>query len=192
MRRIADGLVPRLALALALAAGAAAAQPSSGGADAGLARLLRMPDIAGDTLVFVHGGDLWVAPADGGTAVLPVVDDPTEVVAVAGAASTAPAVASTAAVARSRRALPWRPIAVAAACFVAGFVLVALLRAGVRASGLGDLAPVDAVPSTTVAPTTAAPTTTAPPPTTAAPADDDHGGGGRGNGRARDRDRDDD
>ena len=69
MRRIADGLVPRLTLALALAAGAAAAQPSaSGDADAGLARLLRMPDIAGDTLVFVYAGDLWVAHADGGTA----------------------------------------------------------------------------------------------------------------------------
>ncbi|HSN55927.1 MAG TPA: S41 family peptidase [Candidatus Sulfomarinibacteraceae bacterium] len=31
-------------------------------------RLLRFPDIHGDTVVFCYGGDLWSAPADGGTA----------------------------------------------------------------------------------------------------------------------------
>lgn len=31
-------------------------------------RLLRFPDVHGDKLVFVHGGDLWLAPAGGGTA----------------------------------------------------------------------------------------------------------------------------
>jgi tricorn protease len=32
------------------------------------ARLLRFPDIHGDTVVFSHGGDLWSVPATGGTA----------------------------------------------------------------------------------------------------------------------------
>ncbi len=32
-------------------------------------KLLRFPDICGDQVVFCHGGDLWRAPADGGTAV---------------------------------------------------------------------------------------------------------------------------
>ena len=45
------------ALALALRAGAAED-----------ARLLRFPDINGDTIVFSHGGDLWTVPASGGTA----------------------------------------------------------------------------------------------------------------------------
>jgi tricorn protease len=31
-------------------------------------RLLRFPDIFGDTVVFCYGGDLWSAPADGGSA----------------------------------------------------------------------------------------------------------------------------
>ena len=31
-------------------------------------KLLRFPDIHGDRVVFTHGGDLWVAPAAGGTA----------------------------------------------------------------------------------------------------------------------------
>ena len=30
--------------------------------------LLRFPDVHGDTLVFVHGDDLWTAPAGGGLA----------------------------------------------------------------------------------------------------------------------------
>ncbi|HSN54639.1 MAG TPA: hypothetical protein VLT32_08190, partial [Candidatus Sulfomarinibacteraceae bacterium] len=32
-------------------------------------RLLRFPDIHGDQVVFCYGGDLWKAPADGGTAI---------------------------------------------------------------------------------------------------------------------------
>jgi len=35
----------------------------------GQTRLLRFPDIAGETVVFTYGGDLWKAPAAGGTAV---------------------------------------------------------------------------------------------------------------------------
>ncbi|WP_026852941.1 S41 family peptidase [Geothrix fermentans] len=50
-------LLSRLALALALA-GTAQAQT----------KLLRFPDIHGDKVVFTHGGDLWSAPAAGGTA----------------------------------------------------------------------------------------------------------------------------
>ncbi|MBI4913873.1 MAG: PD40 domain-containing protein [Acidobacteria bacterium] len=45
-------------LALALAALPAQAQT----------KLLRYPDIHGDKVAFVHGGDLWTAPASGGTA----------------------------------------------------------------------------------------------------------------------------
>jgi tricorn protease len=40
----------------------------SAGADPGEARLLGYPDIHEDTVVFVHGGDLWRAPATGGIA----------------------------------------------------------------------------------------------------------------------------
>jgi len=32
------------------------------------ARLLRFPDVHGDTVVFSHGGDLWSAPVSGGPA----------------------------------------------------------------------------------------------------------------------------
>src|SRR5688572_3698537 len=32
-------------------------------------RLLRFPDVHGDRLVFTYGGDLWLAPTSGGTAV---------------------------------------------------------------------------------------------------------------------------
>ena len=31
-------------------------------------KLLRFPDIHGDKVVFTYGGDLWTAPAKGGTA----------------------------------------------------------------------------------------------------------------------------
>ncbi|HEX8685057.1 MAG TPA: hypothetical protein VF654_01110, partial [Pyrinomonadaceae bacterium] len=34
----------------------------------GLARLLRYPDIHGDTIAFVYAGDIWTVPAAGGTA----------------------------------------------------------------------------------------------------------------------------
>ena len=32
------------------------------------ARLLRFPDVNGDTIAFSHGGDLWTVPAAGGVA----------------------------------------------------------------------------------------------------------------------------
>ena len=50
-----------LLLALSLSSAAAAAQESE-------TRLLRFPDIHGDRVVFCYGGDLWRAPAAGGTA----------------------------------------------------------------------------------------------------------------------------
>ncbi len=34
----------------------------------GLARLLRFPDIHGETIAFVYAGDIWTVPAEGGTA----------------------------------------------------------------------------------------------------------------------------
>jgi tricorn protease len=43
----------------------AAAQPRRG---EDLARLLRFPDIHGDTIAFVYAGDIWTVPAAGGTA----------------------------------------------------------------------------------------------------------------------------
>ena len=48
-------------LALSLSSAATAAQESE-------TRLLRFPDIHGDRVVFCYGGDLWRAPAAGGTA----------------------------------------------------------------------------------------------------------------------------
>ncbi|HVR43081.1 MAG TPA: PDZ domain-containing protein [Thermoanaerobaculia bacterium] len=36
--------------------------------DEGLTRLLRQPDIHGDTIAFVYAGDIWIASAGGGTA----------------------------------------------------------------------------------------------------------------------------
>src|SRR6185295_19474735 len=32
-------------------------------------KLLRFPDISGDRVVFTYGGDLWTAPATGGSAI---------------------------------------------------------------------------------------------------------------------------
>ncbi len=51
-----------------LAAGALAADPVLGEPDFNDARLLRMPDIHGDTVVFVYAGDLWTVPVAGGRA----------------------------------------------------------------------------------------------------------------------------
>ncbi len=51
---------------LLLVALAAALAPAS--SRAGEARLLRFPDIRGDTIAFSHGGDLWTVPAAGGVA----------------------------------------------------------------------------------------------------------------------------
>jgi len=53
-------LVPALMMGLLMAAGALAIDD---------ARLLRSPDVYGDRIVFVYGGDLWTAPVAGGDAV---------------------------------------------------------------------------------------------------------------------------
>lgn len=53
--------IASLLLALTVSSPAAAAQD-------GETRLLRFPDIHGDRVVFCYGGDLWRAPATGGTA----------------------------------------------------------------------------------------------------------------------------
>jgi len=73
MRRspVAKPSVALLTLLVALggaAAAHAAATTAAPPADAGLTRLLRYPDITGDTIVFSYGGDLWVVDADGGDA----------------------------------------------------------------------------------------------------------------------------
>lgn len=52
-------------LLLLCAIAPAAAQPRRGD---DLARLLRYPDIHGDTIAFVYAGDIWTVPATGGTA----------------------------------------------------------------------------------------------------------------------------
>jgi tricorn protease len=65
-----------LALALSLVAVAGPLEPAVAQEplgdrttdDTGLTRLLRQPDIHGDLVVFVYGGDLWRASAAGGTA----------------------------------------------------------------------------------------------------------------------------
>ncbi len=56
---------PRLTLGLALAALSLAAPPALAADEA---RLLRFPDVHGDTIAFSHGGDLWSVPASGGPA----------------------------------------------------------------------------------------------------------------------------
>jgi tricorn protease len=53
-------------LSLCLAAAAVLFAPAAGSAQT---KLLRFPDIAGDKVVFTYAGDLWTAPASGGTAV---------------------------------------------------------------------------------------------------------------------------
>src|SRR4051795_9998189 len=54
-------LLKKTILALAIAAVAATAVAAQ-------TKLLRFPDIYGDRVVFTYGGDLWTAPASGGTA----------------------------------------------------------------------------------------------------------------------------
>ena len=134
-------------------------------------------------------GAVAVAPDDGGTAVLPVLDDPTVVV-------PAPAIAAAAPIRAPASTFPWRRAAVAVACFVVGFLLVLAVRAdrGISAEVEVDDADPAVVTSTTIAPTTTVPPTTVPPPTVPPPPPDDHGdeeGGGRGNGNGRGNDRDD-
>ncbi|MFO7610430.1 MAG: PDZ domain-containing protein [Candidatus Krumholzibacteriia bacterium] len=55
-------------LAVLAAAPALAADPVEAEPDFADTRLLRMPDIHGDTIVFVYAGDLWTVPAAGGQA----------------------------------------------------------------------------------------------------------------------------
>ena len=51
-------ILPALIIILSVGAVSAAAQT----------KLLRFPDISGDRVVFTYGGDIWTAPADGGSA----------------------------------------------------------------------------------------------------------------------------
>jgi tricorn protease len=67
-RRLARPLATVLLALLAVVAPTAAQTATAAAGDEGLARLLRQPDIAGDTIVFVYAGDLWVVGAEGGTA----------------------------------------------------------------------------------------------------------------------------
>ncbi len=55
-----------LGLLTCLASPLDAQTPSPG---AGETRLLRFPDLHGDRVAFTYAGDIWLAPADGGTAV---------------------------------------------------------------------------------------------------------------------------
>jgi tricorn protease len=64
LRRLAATVLPLLALLPALAAAAPGARPDG----AGGARLLRYPDIHGNTIAFVYAGDIWVVDAAGGLA----------------------------------------------------------------------------------------------------------------------------
>ncbi|MEO5820202.1 MAG: peptidase S41, partial [Vicinamibacteraceae bacterium] len=52
----------------AFVAPASAGQGPAAVPAAAQSKLLRFPDLYGDRLVFTHGGDLWLAPAGGGTA----------------------------------------------------------------------------------------------------------------------------
>ncbi|HJX29073.1 MAG TPA: hypothetical protein VJ885_14285, partial [Thermoanaerobaculia bacterium] len=53
---------------LILGTAAASLGAQTGTATTGGSRLLRFPDIHGDTVVFSHAGDLWVAASSGGPA----------------------------------------------------------------------------------------------------------------------------
>src|SRR5262245_59657954 len=68
MRRSASTFAFLSCLVTVAALGTPAAAAVAAADDAGLTRLLRYPDIAGDTIVFSYGGDLWVVGADGGDA----------------------------------------------------------------------------------------------------------------------------
>lgn len=144
-----------------------------------------MPAVAADLRALSSPAD------DGGTAVLPIVGDPTVAVPVVPAGAAPSGDARPAAVV-ANRAWPWRRMAFAAGCFLVGFLLVLAVRA--EDPSLDGPAPTTTTPTTVAAtvPTTAAPLTTAPPPPPAADEDDGEegeGGGNRGNGRGK---RDDD
>jgi tricorn protease len=57
-----------MAALLLLLPGLAAAQPPQSAPSSGETRLLRYPDICGNTIAFVYGGDIWLADAQGGVA----------------------------------------------------------------------------------------------------------------------------
>src|ERR1051325_6044710 len=59
MQRVMKQIITILALV---------ATAASVSAQTNLTRLLRQPDIHGDTVAFVYGGDIWLAPAKGGEA----------------------------------------------------------------------------------------------------------------------------
>jgi hypothetical protein len=123
--------------------------------------------------------------ATDGTAVLPVVDDATEAIAVAGPVAAAPVagpVAAAPAVARRSNLPGW---VVPLACFVVGFLVVLAIRAAASGDGLDAPAPASTTATTTAPTTTAPPPPTTAPPTTAPP-DDDGGDGEEGGGRGRD------
>jgi tricorn protease len=61
---VTAALVRVLALSALCAAGSTLVPAPA----AAQSKLLRFPDIQGDRIVFTHGGDLWLAPAAGGTA----------------------------------------------------------------------------------------------------------------------------
>ena len=69
-RRPTHHLLAAALAALLLPAGGPRAEVAAApaGEESGEARLLRFPDVHGDTVVFSHGGDLWTAPAAGGPA----------------------------------------------------------------------------------------------------------------------------
>src|SRR6185503_16535977 len=60
-KRVMQRLMKQIITILALIATAASAFAAEG-------RLLRQPDIHGDTVAFVYAGDIWLAPASGGDA----------------------------------------------------------------------------------------------------------------------------
>jgi tricorn protease len=55
-------------LAILASLSALAAPPEAPTADPNDMRLLRMPDVHGDRVVFVYGGDLWITTRGGGEA----------------------------------------------------------------------------------------------------------------------------
>ncbi len=70
-----SGLIAVAAVLAVMTAVQVTAAPGSAGPPGKVFPLMRFPDIHGDTIVFVCGGDIWTAPAGGGTAVKLTVHD---------------------------------------------------------------------------------------------------------------------